>query len=192
MKRLALTILGLVIVFKAIGLYRHYQESSPTPNEAVSDHIARVTSNSPSKIESIDIVSMTQASGKDSELLMLFRATERGRDSPIHMVGYATVRQSLFGWYVNNLQMFGESSLPDDILVKLDWFDESQVIYGQVFLADAASVEAIFNDITIAEEIPVGNFALFGSQYSQLSNFKILDANGNVLRQFTEDDLQNE
>jgi hypothetical protein len=92
--------------------------------------------------------------------------------------------------------MVGRSPLPDDIMASLDWSDGAPVIYGQVFLARAASVAATFSDpnkgnVTISAEIPEGNFVLFGSQYGELITFKILDANGNVLKEFTREELQN-
>jgi len=194
MKRFALTILGFVIVFGVISFFRIYQDSSPTPAEAVSNYIARVTRNAPRKVETIAIVSTIPSKAQHNELTILFSAKEQYPQ--IHIAGYAIVKKSLFGWYVEKLQMAGRSPLPDDVMVNLDLFDSSQVIFGQVFLANATSVEAIFNDpnkgqVTVGAKIPVGNFVLFGSQGSELVEFKILDSNGNVLRQFTKDELQN-
>jgi hypothetical protein len=195
MKRLAAIVLSLMVVFGAINSFRIYQDSSPTPYQAVSDYIARVTKNSPRKVESIAVISTTESSEKENVLTILFRATEQ--DPNIHMVGYAITKKTIFGWYVESLQMTGKSPRPDDVLVNLDWFDDKQVIFGQVFLANAASVEAIFNDsikgqIIVASEIPSGIFVLFGSQYEELLEFKILDSKGSVLKQFTKDELQNE
>jgi hypothetical protein len=196
MKRLAFAILGLVAAFGSIRFYHIYQYSSPTPNDAVSNYILRVeiASDSPQKVASITAVSSIPSGRQRNEQTLLFQAREQG--SQIHIAGYAIVRKSLFGWYVEKLQMVGRSPLPDDIMASIDWSDGAQVIFGQVFLARAASVEAIFSDpnkgnITISAEIPEGNFVLFGSQYSQLRSFKILDANGNVLKQFTGEELQN-
>lgn len=91
--------------------------------------------------------------------------------------------------------MVGKSPSPDDLLAKLDWSDGSPLIFGQVFLVNAASVEAIFSDpnknqITVSAEIPNGNFVLFGSEYGKLLELNILDSEGNVLQQFTKDELQ--
>lgn len=193
MKRFALTILGFVIVFGVINFFRIYQDSSPTPNEAVNNYIARVTKNAPSKVEAIAAVSPVPTNTQGSELTILFHATEQ--DSQIHIAGFAIVRKSLLGWYVEKLQMVGKSPLPNDIMVTLDWSDGSQVIYGQVFLANATSVEAIFSDsirgqIAVNTEIPSGSFVLFGSRYGELLEFKILDSKGNVLKQFTKYELQ--
>jgi hypothetical protein len=196
MKRLAFAILGLIVAFGSIRFYHIYQYLSPTPNDAVSNYILRVAiaSDSPQKVESITVVSSVPSGRKRNEQTLLFQAREQG--SQIHIAGYAIVRKSLFGWYVEKLQMAGRSPLPDNVMVSLDWSDGAPVIYGQVFLARAASVEAAFSDpnkgnVTISVEIPEGNFVLFGSQYSELMSFKILDANGSVLKQFTGEELQN-
>lgn len=196
MKRLAFAILGLVVAFGSIRFYHIYQYSSPTPDEAVGNYILRVAiaSDSPQKVGSIKVVSAMASDRRVSQQTLLFRAREQG--SQIHIAGYAIVRQSPFGWYVEKLQMVGRLPLPDDIMASLDRSDGIPVIFGQVFLARAASVEAIFNDpnkanVTISAEIPEGNFVLFGSRYSELITFKILDGNGNVLKQFTEEELQN-
>jgi len=196
MKRLAFAVLGLLVAFGSIRFYHIYQYSSPTPDEAVSNYIFRVAtaSASPQKVESIKVVSAIAPDRRMSQQTLLFQAREQG--SQIHIAGYAIVRKSLFGWYVEKLQMTGRSPLPDDIMASLDSSDGAPVIFGQVFLARAASVEAIFSDpnkgnVTINAEIPEGNFVLFGSRYSELSTFKILDASGDVLKQFTEDELQN-
>jgi hypothetical protein len=194
MKRFVFLLLGLVVIFGAIILYRLYQDSFPNPDNAVSEYISRITKNSRGEIENIAVVSTTPRDGNESELVLLFRASGKGVD--IHIAGYAIVKKSLFGWYVEKLQMFSKSPLPDDMMVNLDWSDGSQVIYGQVFLANASSVEAIFSDpnkgqVTVSAKIPVGNFVLFGSQYGELVEFKILDSNGNVLKQLTKDELQN-
>ncbi len=193
MKRLALIVLELVVIFGTIRFYRLYQDSSPTPNDAVSTYILNVTSDTPRKVESITVVSSIQSGRQGNKQTLLFRANEQG--SQIHVAGYAIVRKSLFGWYVEKLQMVGKSPLPDDVMASLDWSDGAPVIFGQVFLARAASVEATFShpnkgNVTISAEIPEGNFVLFGSRYSELITFKILDVNGNVLKQFTGDELQ--
>jgi hypothetical protein len=196
MKRLGFAILGLVVAFGSIRFYHIYQYSSPTPNGAVGNYILHVAiaSHSPQKVESIKVVSTIASDRGVRQQTLLFQAREQG--SQIHIAGYAIVRKSLFGWYVEKLQMMGRSPLPDDIMASLDWSDRAPVIFGQVFLARAASVEAAFSDpnkgnVTISAEIPAGNFVLFGSQYSELVTFKILDVNGNVLKQFTGDELQN-
>jgi hypothetical protein len=196
MKRLAFAVLGLVVAFGSIRFYHIYQYSSPTPNEAVSNYILRVAiaSDRPQKVESMKVVSVIALDRRVSQQTLLFQAREQG--AQIHIAGYAIVKKSLFGWYAKKLQMMGRSPLPDDIMASLDWSDGAPVIFGQVFLTRAASVEAIFSDpnkgnITIRAEIPEGNFVLFGSRYSELSMFKILDVNGNVLKKFTAEELQN-
>lgn len=196
MKRLAFAILGLVLAFGSIRLYHIYEFSSPTPDEAVSHYILRVAiaSDSPQKVESIKVVSAIASDRRVSQQTLLFQAREQG--SQIHITGYAIVSKSLFGWYVEKLQMVGRSPLPDDIMASLDRSDGAPVIFGQVLLARAASVEATFSDpnkgsVTISAEIPEGNFVLFGSQYSELMSFNILDVNGKVLKQFTGEELQN-
>ena len=70
------------------------------------------------------------------------------------------------------------------------------IVYGQVFVADAASIEAVFSDphqgnVTIGADLPKGNFAVFGTPNSEFNMLKILDLNGNVLKQLTNDELQN-
>jgi len=192
MKRLALIVLELVVIFGGIRFYQLYRYSSPTQDGVVSDYIHRVTKNTPQKLESITVVSSTQSGERGNEKILLFRAYDEG--FPVHIAGYAIVSQSLFGWYVEQLQMTGKSPLPEDVLASLDWSERGPVIYGQVFLPNAAKVEAIFTDPTHGQvmmdaEIPFGNFALFGSQYAELLEFKILDVNGNVLKQFTKDEL---
>lgn len=111
-----------------------------------------------------------------------------------HIAGYATVKKSLFGWSVDNFQMTGKSPLPSDAMVGLDRSDRGPIVYGQVFLADAASIEAIFSDpnqgnVTISVDLPQGSFAVFGTPYSELTELKILDYNGNVLKQLRGDEL---
>jgi hypothetical protein len=196
MKRLAFAILGLVVAFGSTRFYHIYQHSSPTPDEAVRNYILRVAiaSDSPQKVESIKIVSTIPSGKRVSQETLLFRAREQSPQ--IYIAGYAILKKSLFGWYVEKLQMVGRSPLPDDIMASLDWSDGAQVIYGQVFLDRAASVEATFSDpkqgnVTISAEIPEGNFVLFGPQYSELMSFTIVDVNGNVLKQFTGEELQN-
>lgn len=194
MKRFVWIVLGLLLIIAAISSYRLYKNSSPTPDEAVNKYIARVTQNASQKMESVDVVSSIQSDREGNEQTLLFRANDQ--DSQTHFAGYAVVRSGPFGWYAKKLQMVGTSSLPDDVLVSLDQSDGSPVIYGQVFLENATGVEAIFNDpnkgeVTIGAEIPNDNFVLFGSPYSELVTFKILDGNGSVLKQFTSDELQN-
>jgi hypothetical protein len=196
MKRLAFAILGLVVAFGSIRFYHIFQYSSSTPNGAVSNYILRVAiaSDSPQKVESITVVSAIPLDRRVNQQMLLFQAREKG--SQIHIAGYAIVRKSLFGWSVEKLQMVGRSPLPDDVMASLDWSDGAPVIFGQVFLVHAGSVEAVFSDpnkgnVTISAEIPEGNFVLFGSRYSELMMFKILDASGNVLKQFARDEIQN-
>jgi hypothetical protein len=192
MKRLALIVLELVVIFGGIRFYHLYRYSSPTPIEAVSDYIHRVTKDTPQKLESLTVVSSTQSSERRNEQILLFRAEDKGLQ--VHMAGYVIVSQSLFGWYVEQLQMTGKSPLPEDLMVNLEGSDRGPVIFGQVFLADATKVQATFTDpnhgqVMMDAEIPFGNFALFGPQYAELLEFKILDVNGNVLKQFTKDEL---
>lgn len=191
MKRLALIVLELVIILGAVRFYQLYRWSSPTQDDAVSDYVDRVTKDTPQKIRALTIVSAIESGNQQ---IMLFRARDEGLQVPI--AGYAILSRSLFGWHVEQLQMTGKSPLPEDMMISLDLSDHGAVIYGQVFLPHAAKVEAIFTDtdqgqIMTDAEIPFGNFVLFGSQYSELLEFKILDANGNVLKQFTQDELQN-
>ena len=192
MKRLATVVWGTVIFVGAISFYRLYQDSSPTPPDAVNDYITRITSESPQKIESLNIVSSTQSNQRGNQQLILFQANDRGLQT--HIVGYATIKKSIFGWYVDNFQMTGRSPLPTDVLAGFDWSESRPIVYGQVFLADAASVKAVFSDpdqgdITITTDIPQGNFAVFGTPYSELTMLKILDDNGIVLKKLTRDEL---
>lgn len=192
MKRLALVILGVVITLGGILTYRLYQDSSPTPSDAVNNYITRITNNSPQKIESLNVVSSTPANREGNEQILLFQANDRGLET--HIAGYATIKKSIFGWYVDNFQMTGKSPLPSDAMVGLDRSERGPVVYGQVFLAGATSVKAVFSDpnqgdVTISAEIPRGNFAVFGTPYSELTELKILDGNGRVLKQLTRDEL---
>ncbi len=194
MKRLASIIVGVLIVFGAISLYRLYRDSSPTPPEAVDNYITRITSNSPQEIESLNVVSSTPSNQEGSEQVLLFQANDRGLQT--HIVGYATIKKSLFGWYVDNFQMVGKSPLPDDVMVGFDRSDSVPIVYGQVLLADVASVEAVFSDpnqgeITTSAYIAQGNFAIFGTPYSELTVLNLLDSSGKVLKQLTRDELQN-
>lgn len=193
MKRLASIILGVVIILGTIGFYRLYQNSSPTPNDAVRKYIIHITSNAPQKVDSVNVVSSTPSDRQGNKQILLFRAN--AQMSQIHFVGYAIVRKNPFGWNVEKLQMAGKSPLPNEVMANLDWSDGSPVIYGQVFLANATSVEAIFMDpnkgfVNERTEIPEGNFVLFGLPHSELMKFQVLDANGNVLKQFTSDEIQ--
>lgn len=192
MKRLATIVWGTVMIVGAMSLYRLYQDSSPTPRNAVTDYITRITSESPQKIESLNIVSSTQSSQRGYEQLLLFQANDRGLQT--HLVGYAIIKKSIFGWYVDNFQMTGRSPLPTDVLAAFDWSGSRPIVYGQVFLADAASVKAVFSDpnqgeIAVSTDLPRGNFAVFGPPYSELTEFKILDGNGIVLKKLTRDEL---
>ena len=196
MKRFASMILGVAILLGAIRAYRLYQNSSPTPSEAVTDYITHIAqvSHSPQKIESLKVVSSTSSNNAANEQVLLFQAKDRGLQT--HISGYATVQKSLFGWYVDNFQMTGKSPLPSDAMVGMDWSERGPIIYGQVFLADAARIEAVFSDpnqenVTISAGIPKGNFAVFGTPNSEFTMLKILDVNGNVLKQLTNDELQN-
>ena len=194
MKRLVLVLLGLVIVFGTINLYRLYQDSSSTPDDAVSKYISRVTQNTPHTVESVTVVSTTPFGETDSALVLLFRAAEQSTN--IHVAGYAIVKKTLFGWSVDKLQMTGKSPLPDDILANLDWTDSGPVIYGQAFLADITTIQAVFADpntgqMQVSTPVPVGNFVLFGPRYGELMEVRLLDDTGNVLKRFTREALQN-
>jgi hypothetical protein len=193
LKRFALFLLGLVVIFGVIVLYHQYQDSFLNPNDAVSEHISRITNNTPGEVENFTIVSSTPRDGNNSELVLLFRASGKGSD--IHIAGYAIVKKSLFGWHVEYSQMAGKSPLPDDILVNSSSTDHGQVIFGQVFLANASTIEAVFLDPNsgqniVQEEIPTGNFVLFGPQYGDLLEIRLLDHDGNILKRFTHDELQ--
>jgi hypothetical protein len=142
MKRLALVILGVVIILGAIRSYRLYQDSSPTPNDAVKDYIVRITSNSPRKIASLKVVS--QSSRPGNEQILLFQAYDHRFQT--HVVGYTIIKKSVFGWYVDNFQMTSKSPLPTDVMAGVNGSESIPIVYGQVFVADAASVEAIFSD----------------------------------------------
>jgi hypothetical protein len=110
------------------------------------------------------------------------------------MVGYATVGKTVFGSHTEKLQMTGESPSPQDILANLDWSDGRPVRFGEVFLRDAASIEAVFNDpnsgrVMVKAEIPVGNLMLLGPRYGELLEARLLDASGNTLRRVTPQEL---
>jgi len=194
MKRFVLVLLEIVVILGAIVLYRQYQDSFPNPNDAVIGHISPIAKNTPGEVENIKVVSTTPLAGNDNELVLLFRASRKSTSD--HIAGYAIVKKSLFGWYVEKFQMIGRSPRPDGLIVGLSWSAGSKAVFGQVFLANATRVEAIFSDpskgqITSSTEIPNGNFVLFYSQFSELLEFKILDSKGNVLKQFTKEELQN-
>jgi len=196
MKRLASDILGIVLILGAIRAYVLYRDSFPTPTEAVNDHITRSTikSHSPQKIESLHVVSATPSNRKDNERLLLFQAYDRGLQT--HIAGYATIQESLFGWRVDRFQMAGKSPLPEDIMASLDWSEGGPIVYGQVFLAEAEGIEAVFADpnqgkVTIRADLPQGSFAVFGTPYSELTELKIRDGNGNVLKQLTSEEIEN-
>ncbi len=195
MKRLVLIVLGVVIVFGAIRAYRLYQDSAPTPLNAVNNYITRITieSHSPQKIEALNIVSATPFNKEHNEQLLLFQAYDYGMQ--IHIAGYATIKQSLFGWHVDKFQSTGKFPLPEDVMVGLDWSDNIPVIYGQVLLANVTRVEAAFNDpnqgeLVISTNTSQGNFAIFGTPHSDLTTLKLLDNSGNILKQLTRDELQ--
>jgi hypothetical protein len=57
MKRFALFLLGLVVIFGVIVLYHQYQDSFPNPKDAVSEHTSRITNNTPGEVENFTIVS---------------------------------------------------------------------------------------------------------------------------------------
>jgi hypothetical protein len=191
MKRLVSIVLGVVIMLGTIRSYVLYRDSFPTPTNAVNDFITRITikSHSPQKIESLNIVSSESANSEGNEQLLLFQANDRGLQT--HIAGYATIKKSLFGWYVDKFQMTGKSPLPSDAMVAQDWSDRGPIIYGQVFLANAVSIEAVFSDGTISADLPQGSFAVFGAPYSEFTMLKILDVDGNVLKQLTNEELQN-
>jgi hypothetical protein len=195
MKYLRATVLSFVVVLGAIRSFHIYQISAPTPDQAVSKYFAYVTKDSPMEGQTITVVSTKPTGESKNVLTVLFRA--RGPDPDMSGVGYALTKKNIFGWYVERSQIYGKSPQPEDVIVQLDQFDQKPVIYGQVFLTNATHVEAIFSDSgegqrTVASEIPDGNFALFGSQYQELLEFKILDSSGRVLKQFTKDELLNE
>ncbi len=191
MKRLASLILGVVIILGGIRAYVLYRDSFPTPTDAVNDHITRITikSHSPQKIESLTIVSTTPSNREGNEQVLLFQANDRGLQTRI--AGYATVKKSLFGWYIDQFQMTGKSPLPEDVMAGFG----GPIVYGQVFLAEAAGLEAVFSDpnqgnVTISTDLPKGSFAVFGPPNSEFTILKILDVNGNVLKRLTRDELQ--
>ena len=195
MKRLASIILGMVIILGAVRSYRLYLDSFPTPSDAVNDYITRITikSNSPQKIESLNVVSSTPSNREGNEQLLLFQAYDRGLQ--IDIAGYATLKRSLFGWYVDKFQMGGRSPLPTDVMADIGGADNIPIVYGQVFVADAARVKAVFSDpnqgkVTISADLAQGSFAIFGSPYSEFTELEILDGNGSVLKQLTRDELQ--
>ena len=195
MKYFVATVLSFIVVFGAIKYFNIYKISAPTPDQAVSKYYAHITKGSPREGETITVVSTKPTSKNENALTLLFRAT--GQDQNMSIVGYALTRKTIFGWYVESSQSYGKSPRPEDVIVTLDQFAQKPVIYGQVFLSNAARVEAVLNDlddspITVTSEIPSGNFALFGSQYQELVEFKILDSDGRVLKQFTKDELLNQ
>ena len=197
MKYFVATVLSFIIVFGAIRSFHIYQIAAPTPDQAVSKYWTRVTKDSPRKVETVTVISTQPTNESENAVTMLFRATEIEQDPNMYIVGYAVTKKSVLGWYVDSSQTFGKSPQPDDVLVNFDWFDEKPVIYGLVFLANAARVEAIFSDLgngptTVASEITSGGFVLFGSQYQELLEFKIIDSEGRVIKRFTKDELQNE
>jgi hypothetical protein len=191
MKRLALIVLEVVIILGAIRSYRLYLDSFPSPTDAVHDYITRVTvkNNSPQKLESLNVVSIMPSNREGKEQLLLFQAYDRGLQT--HIAGYASIKKSLFGWYVDKFQMTGQSPLPTDVMADIGGSDSIPVIYGQVFVADAAGVEAVFSNGTISTDLPQGSFAVFGAPYGEFILLKILDVDGNVLKQLTRDELQN-
>src|SRR6266508_3882450 len=132
MKRLALAVLELVVIFGGIRFYQLFRYSSPTQDGVVSDYIHRVTKNTPQKLESITVVSSTQSGERGNEKILLFRAYDEG--FPVHIAGYAIVSQSLFGWFVQYLAMSGKSPLPEHVMTSMDGSERGAVIYCQGFL----------------------------------------------------------
>lgn len=191
MKRLNTIVLSFIVVLGTIRSFHIYQISAPTPEQAVSKYIAHITKGSPMEGETITVVSMQPASERKNVLTVLFRAT--GKDPNMSKVGYALTKKTLLGWYVEGSQTYGIAPRPEDVMVRLDQYEQKPVIYGQVFLDNAARVEAVFDDQgTVTSEIPGGNFALFGSPYQEVLEFKILDSSGRILKQLTKDELLNE
>lgn len=191
MKRLNAIVLSFVVVLGAIRSFHILQISAPTPDQAVSKYYAYITKGSPMEGETITVVSTEAASEAGNSLIALLRVT--GSDPNMSTVGYALTRKTIFGWYVEGSQVYGQSPRPEDVMVELDQFDQRPVIYGQVFLSNAARIEVGFDDqTTITSEIPDGNFALFGSPYQEFVEIKILDSNGRVLKQLTQDELLNQ
>jgi hypothetical protein len=191
MKYFVATVLSFIIVLGAIRSFYIYQIAAPTPDQAVSKYIAYITKGSPMEGETINVVSTQPKSERQNVLIVLFRAT--GTDPNMSKVGYALTKKTLLGWYVEGSQSYGRSPRPEDVMVRLDQYDQKPVIYGQVFLDNATRIEAVFSDqSTVTSDIPGGNFALFGSQYQEILEFRILDASGRVLKQLTEEELQNE
>jgi len=185
------TVLSFIVVLGAIYAFQIYQISAPTPSQAVSKYFAHVTKGSPMEGKPVTVVSTKQTNESKNMITVLLRVT--GPDPNMSGVGYALTKKTVFGWHVVGSQTYGTSPHPKDVIVTLDQFEQKPVIYGQVFLDNAARVEAVFDDqSTVTSEIPGGNFALFGSQHQQVLEFRILDASGRVLKQFTQDELLNE
>jgi hypothetical protein len=198
MKRIAWIILGAAIFLGALRSYSYYQNSSPTPYDAVKDYLTRIMirSNSSQKIESLNVVSTTASHRKESEQLLLFQVQTQKPDLQTHWAGYATIQKNLSGWQVDQFQMVGNSSPePTDIMAGFGWSDGIPIVYGQVFVMDAASVEVVFSDpqqgnVISRAGIAHGSFAVFGTPNSEVTILKILDVNGNILKQLTYDELQ--
>jgi hypothetical protein len=187
------TVLSFVIVLGAIRSFHIYQIAASTPSQAVSKYISFITKNSPMEGEKITAVSTEPMSESQNALAVLFRATMQ--DQNLSMVGYAVTKKSIWGWYVESSQTFGESAQLDNLIAKLDQYDERPVIYGQVFLTNAARVEASFSNLgesTVDSDITDGCFVLIGSRHQDLMEFRILDPDGRVIKRLTKDELQNE
>ena len=194
MRRLSSIVLGVLILLGAIRAYVLYRDSSPTPADAVNDYITRitVTSHSPQKIETMNVVSSTPFNGEAKEQLLLFQAYDRGLQT--HIAGYAITKKTVFGWSIDHFDMTGTSPLPSDAMVGMDRSERGPIVYGQVFVMDAASIEAVFTDpnqgeVAILADLARGSFAVFGTPYSELRELKILDDSGVVLKQLTIDEL---
>ncbi len=192
MKRLLFTILAVVLTLGLVASCQLYRDSAPTPDGVVKRYISRITENTPHKVESIEVVSSNTYQDGHQGGLLLFRATEA--ETGIHMTGYAILQPTVYGWHVQKLQMTGKSPLPQDILAELDWSEGKPVLFGEVLLADASSIEAVFDDpnagrVVIQEETLVGNFMLPGPRYGQLLEVRLLDSKGNTLRRLTAREL---
>lgn len=194
MKYFLATVLSFIIVFGAIQAFHTYQIAAPTPDQAVNKYYAKITWDSPMEGTTIRVLSLVYI-GPGQVFLAALRANSQDRD--MSHVGFALLKKTIFGWSVEDAQLYGKSPRPRDALVRLDQLDHKPVVYGQVFLAAAARVEVAFSDadkglLTVASEIPGGNFALLGSEDQELLELRVLDSAGKVLKQFTKDELLSE
>jgi hypothetical protein len=126
MKYFVATVLSFIIVLGAIRCFHIYQISAPTPDEAVSKYIAYITKGSPMEGETITVISAQQTSERQNALIVLFRAT--GKDPTMSTVGYALTKKTLLGWYVEGSQTYGKSPRPEDVIVRLDQYEQKPVI----------------------------------------------------------------